>query len=185
MASFTLGPDPRFHVGATLYCYRGTGLVPASPTVVDTAVVAADSTTTFEDLDRGTSYLAGLSVNGPFVSFRVEAAGGTDTAVIKYTAVFSQAEAAVGRSGTFRVPAVAAVALVTLSCVGAPDGDDLAVDLVVNGDVVTSLSIGDGETGDVTDTPDVDLDAGDQIWAEVNSVGDPAATHIVLQVDLV
>lgn len=70
MPSFTLGPDTRFRVGDTIRCYRGGGgLVPASPTPVGTSSVAADSTTTFADLDYGTRYLAGKTTAGPFVEF--------------------------------------------------------------------------------------------------------------------
>jgi hypothetical protein len=73
--TFTLGSDPRFHVGATITCYRGAGgIVPASPIAVTSAVVAADSTTTFTGLDYATRYLAGLSVTGPFVAFATAAA---------------------------------------------------------------------------------------------------------------
>lgn len=81
MASFTLGPDSRFHVGDTLNCYRlGSGLIPASPIPVTSAAVAADSTTTFTGLDDGTRYLAGLAAAGPFVEFQtnlpIEQSGG-------------------------------------------------------------------------------------------------------------
>lgn len=73
MPSFTLAPDPRFKVGNTIFCYRaGGGIVPAHPAPVTSAAVAADSTTTFEDLDFGTPYLAGKTVNGPFVSFATQ-----------------------------------------------------------------------------------------------------------------
>lgn len=68
--SFTMAPDPRFKVGQTVYLFRGAGLVPISPIPVTSAVVAADSTTTFTGLDSGAPYLAGFTASGPFIGFR-------------------------------------------------------------------------------------------------------------------
>lgn len=69
MATFTLDPDSRFHVGATVYLWRGGGLIPINPSPVTNATVAADSTTTFTGLAEGVAYMAGLTIAGPFVSF--------------------------------------------------------------------------------------------------------------------
>lgn len=79
MASFTLGPDWRFHVGDTIYCWRqGGGLRPATPTAVTSATVAANSTTTFTGLNADAQYLAGKAVSGPFVTFQTDPADDVD-----------------------------------------------------------------------------------------------------------
>lgn len=69
--SFVMGPDPRFHVGQTIYLWlEGSADRPKFPTPLMSAVVAADSTTTFSGLDQHQGYLAGFVVSGPFISFR-------------------------------------------------------------------------------------------------------------------
>lgn len=78
MASFTIGPDSRFHVGDTIYCYRqGGGLVPVSVTPTTMSTVQANSTVTFTGLAFDTGYLAGLAITGPFVQFNTDAAPGS------------------------------------------------------------------------------------------------------------
>lgn len=75
----TLSPDPRFPAGTVLDAYASTGDArPVTPTVLDTATVAADGTTTFSNLAEG-RYVAGETVAGPFVAFNVPAtsSGGT------------------------------------------------------------------------------------------------------------
>jgi hypothetical protein len=69
MASFTMGPDSRFRPGTTLSCYPVNSLGRQLGAAVTTAVVAADSTTTFDGLEDGTRYAAGPAGTGPYAVF--------------------------------------------------------------------------------------------------------------------
>lgn len=72
MATFTAGPDQRFKPGTVLNVYPSVAGKP-SAAAASTATVAADSTTTWTGLAENVRYLAGVTPNGPFIAFRIEA----------------------------------------------------------------------------------------------------------------
>lgn len=77
MASLTVSADQRFRAGTTMFAYPATGGGTPTGAAVTSAVVAANSTVTFTDLADGARYVAGATVNGPFVIFSTEPAANT------------------------------------------------------------------------------------------------------------
>lgn len=73
MASFTTAPDQRFRPGTVLNVYPATGGGRPSSGSVTSATVAADSTATFTGLDDASRYVAGTTINGPFITFSTPA----------------------------------------------------------------------------------------------------------------
>lgn len=89
---------------------------------------------------------------------------------------------ATGASGSFRVPSSKTIARVGLTCVTAPSGENLVVDLLVNGVSRASLSIAPGVTTEDSEAPNYNVVSGDRITVNVTTLG---ATTGVVQVDFV
>lgn len=101
--------------------------------------------------------------------------------------VFGDAgNAEVGESAPYDVRNAGTMTRASLACTTAPVGSGLVVDVLLNGDVVTTLTVAAGSTGPVIEALSEPVAIDDLITLEATSVGSTTpATNVVAQIDLV
>lgn len=68
--NFTTSPDVRFRAGTVLHVWESIGGIPVG-SVISTATVQSDGTATFTGLENQNRYIAGETVDGPFVAISI------------------------------------------------------------------------------------------------------------------
>lgn len=108
-----------------------------------------------------------------------------DRAGANTSVVFSAETAAIGESGTYRVRTDTRVIRFTLGCTEAPEGSDLTVQALRNGDVLATRTIQAGTTFDQIATLNTPVQTGDLLSMNTTSVGSTSAAEgVTAQIDL-